>query len=93
MKIGSCIVEIYIPTTSSLKEKRSVVKGLKDRIRSKFNVSVSEIDRNDNHKTSVIAVATVSRERKHVDKVLSSIVNFMEKQKQFEIVNYRTEIL
>lgn len=93
MKIGNCIIEIYIPTTSSLKEKRSVVKGLKDRIRNKFNVSISEIDRNDNHKISVIAVAAVSRDRKHIDKILSSIVNYMEKQKQFEVINYRTEIL
>jgi hypothetical protein len=92
MRIGNCVIEIYIPDTSSLKEKRSVIKGLKSRIRNKFNVSISEVDSNDNHKISVLAVATVSNERKFVDKLLSSVVNFMEKQRQFEVVNYKIEI-
>ena len=92
MRIGNCVIEIYIPNTSSLKEKRSVIKGLKSRIRNKFNVSISEVDSNDNHKISVLAVATVSNERKFVDKLLSSVVNFMEKQRQFEVVNYKIEI-
>ncbi|MCK4233292.1 DUF503 domain-containing protein [candidate division WOR-3 bacterium] len=93
MKIGNCIIEIYIPDTTSLKEKRSVLKGLKDRVRNKFNVSISEIARNNNHKISVLAVATVSNDKRHVDKILSSVINFMEKQRSFEIVNYETEIL
>ena len=93
MRIGNCIVEIYIHDTSSLKDKRSVVKGLKSRIRNKFNVSVSEIDRSNNHKISVLAVVTVSNDGKHIDKLLSSVVNFMEKQRQFDVVNYKTEIL
>ena len=92
MKIGNCVIEIYIPDTSSLKEKRSVIKGLKSRIRNKFNVSISEVGSNDNHKMSVLAVATVSNERKFVDKLLTSVVNFMEKQRQFEVVNYKIEI-
>lgn len=92
MRIGNCIVEIYIPDTLSLKEKRSVLQGLKNRIRNKFNVSISEIDRNDNHKRSILAVATVSNNRKYVDKMLASVIKFMERQRQFEIVNYRTEI-
>ncbi len=92
MRIGNCVIDIYIPDTSSLKEKRSVIKGLKSRIRNKFNVSISEVDSNDNHKISVLAVVTVSNERKFVDKLLSSVVNFMEKQRQFEVVNYKIEI-
>jgi len=92
MRIGNCVIEIYIPDTSSLKEKRSVVKGLKSRIRNKFNVSISEVDSNDNHKISILAVATVSNESKFVDKLLTSVVNFMEKQRQFEVVNYKIEI-
>ena len=93
MKIGNCIIEIYIPDSTSLKEKRSVLKGLKDRIRKKFNVSISEIGRNDNHRLSVLAVATVANDSQYVDKLLSSVISFMEKQKRFEIVNYQTAIL
>jgi uncharacterized protein YlxP (DUF503 family) len=93
MRLGNCIIEIYIPNTTSLKEKRSVLKGLKERVRSKFNVAVSEIDQNDNHRVAVLAVVTVANQQKYVDQVLASVVAFMESQKQFDIVEYRTEIL
>ena len=92
MKIGNCVVEIYIPNTSTLKEKRSVIKGLKDRIHNKFNVSISEIDKNDNHKHSTIAFVTVSNSSRYTDKILAQVIKFMEKQKQFEIISYNTEI-
>ncbi|TES92026.1 MAG: DUF503 domain-containing protein [Candidatus Cloacimonadota bacterium] len=92
MKIGNCIVEIYIPYSSSLKEKRSVIKGLKQRIRNRFNVSISEIDRNDNHRHSMLAFVTVSNNGKFVDKLLSRVVKFMEAQRQFEVLNYKLEI-
>ena len=93
MRLGNCIIKIYIPNTTSLKEKRSVLKGLKDRVRGKFNVAISEIGENDNHRVSVLAVATVANQRTYVDQVLSSVVAFMEKQKHFDIIDYSTEIL
>jgi len=92
MRIGDCILQIYIPDTFSLKDKRSVLTGLKKRVRNKFNVSISEIDRNNNHRISVLAVATVSNDRKYVDKLLSSVIKYMEKQPQFQVVEYTTEV-
>lgn len=93
MRLGNCIIKIYIPNATSLKEKRSVLKGLKDKVRSKYNVAISEIDENDNHRVSVIAVATVANKQTYVNKVLSSVVSYMEKQRHFEIIDVSTEIL
>jgi uncharacterized protein YlxP (DUF503 family) len=93
MKLGNCVIKIYIPDTTSLKEKRSVLKGLKERVRRKFNVAISEVDGNDNHRVSVLAVVTVANKQAYVNQVLSAVVSFMEKQKQFEIIDYSTEIL
>jgi len=92
MRIGSCKVEVYIPNTTSLKDKRGVIKGLKKRIHNKFNVAISEIEKNDNHKISILVIVTVSNERRYVDKLLSSVVNFMEHQKEFEIENFSIEV-
>jgi len=70
--VGVLTLELRIEHAHSLKEKRHVVKGLKERLRNKFNVSVAEIDDMDLHNSSVIAVATVSPSRPFAEKVLQA---------------------
>jgi uncharacterized protein len=71
--IGVLTLELRIEHAHSLKEKRQVVKSLKDRLRHKFNVSVAEIDDQDLHNSSVIAAAMVSPSRLFAAKVLESV--------------------
>ena len=71
--IGVLTLELRLEHAHSLKEKRHVVKSLKDRLRHKFNVSVAEIDDQDLHNSSVIAVVTVSPSRDFAAKVLESV--------------------
>jgi uncharacterized protein YlxP (DUF503 family) len=71
--IGVLTLELRIEHAHSLKEKRHVVKSLKERLRGKFNVSVSEIDDQDLHNSAVLAVATVSSSRPFAEKVLQSV--------------------
>ncbi|HEY3826175.1 MAG TPA: DUF503 domain-containing protein [Bryobacteraceae bacterium] len=71
--IGVLTLELRIEHAHSLKEKRHVVKGLKDRLRSKFNVSVAEIDDMDLHNSAVMAVAAVSSSRPFAEKVLQAV--------------------
>jgi uncharacterized protein YlxP (DUF503 family) len=71
--IGVLILDIQIHDSHSLKDKRHVVKGLKDRLRSKFNVSVSEIDGQDTWQRSVVAAVTVSGDRARAESVLQSV--------------------
>jgi uncharacterized protein YlxP (DUF503 family) len=71
--IGVLTLELRIEHAHSLKEKRHVVKGLKDRLRNKFNVSVAEIDDMDLHNSAVMAVAAVSSSRPFVEKVLQAV--------------------
>ena len=71
--IGVLTMELRIDHAHSLKEKRHVVKSLKERLRGKFNVSVSEIDDQDLHNSSVIAAAIVSPSRDFAEKVLRAV--------------------
>lgn len=57
----------------SLKDKRHYVKSLKDRLRAKFNVSVSEIDYQDLWQRGLVAVATVSGDQAHAEQVLQNV--------------------
>ncbi len=71
--IGVLTLELLIEHSHSLKEKRHVVRGLKDRLRVKFNVSVAEIDHRDSWQHAIIAVVTVSGDRGRAEAVLQMV--------------------
>jgi hypothetical protein len=78
MTVGTCKVELQIPANRSLKEKRRVVKSLKDRVQGRFNVSIAEVDRLDEYQRATLGIACVANDSRHVDEVLSKVVNFIE---------------
>jgi len=71
--IGVLTLEIRLHDAHSLKDKRQVVKSLKDRLRHKFNVAVAEIDCQDLWQRAVVAAVTVSSDHVHAEKVLQSV--------------------
>ena len=71
--IGVLTLEIVLQNSHSLKDKRHVVKSLKDRLRGKFNVSVAEIDYQDLWQRPLVAAVTVSSDRGFAEKVLQSV--------------------
>ena len=73
LTIGLLTLRLQIEAAHSLKEKRHVLRGLKDRLRNRFNVSVAEVDGQDTWQRSVVAVVTVSGNRRHVEEQLSKI--------------------
>lgn len=71
--IGVLTLEIVLQNSHSLKDKRHVVKSLKDRLRGKFNVAVAEIDCQDLWQRAVVAAVTVSSDRVYAERVLQSV--------------------
>jgi uncharacterized protein YlxP (DUF503 family) len=71
--IGVITLELRLDDAHSLKDKRHYVKGLKDRLRAKFNVAVSEIDHQDLWQRALIACVTVSPDRAFAEQVLQSV--------------------
>jgi uncharacterized protein YlxP (DUF503 family) len=70
--VGVLILELRIDDAHSLKDKRHYVKSLKDRLRSKFNVAVAEIDAQDLWQRGVVAVVTVSGDQAYAAQVLEN---------------------
>jgi uncharacterized protein YlxP (DUF503 family) len=93
MIIGTCWVKLFLHKNNSLKGKRKVVKSIKDRIRSKFNVSITEIDSYDDWKKIVLGIATVSNDQKFINKVLDNIINSIDSMHLAEMLDYKIEIL
>jgi uncharacterized protein len=93
MVIGVCRIVLSIDAVFSLKEKRHIVKSLVDRLRSRFNASIAEVDLNDKWQRAVIGVACVSNEAGHADSMLATIVNFVENDGRAVMVDYTTETI
>lgn len=74
--IGVLTLELHIESSHSLKEKRHVVKSLKDRLRVRFNVAVAEIDHLDSWQSAAIAIITVSPDRVRAEQVLTAAESF-----------------
>ena len=73
--IGVLTLELRLEHSHSLKEKRHVLKSLRDRLHNKFYVSVAEIDYHDLWQRAVVAAVTVSADRVQAEKVLQSVEN------------------
>ncbi len=71
--IGVLTLEVRLDYAQSLKDKRHVVKGLKDRLRHKFNIAIAEIDCQDLWQRAVLAAVTVSGDRGRAGQVLQAV--------------------
>jgi uncharacterized protein YlxP (DUF503 family) len=74
MPVGLLTLELYIAEAQSLKDKRQVLRSLKDRLRAHFNVAVAELDFEDTWQRSVVGVVTLSNEERHVAEALQKVL-------------------
>ncbi len=93
MVIGVCQLDLRIPENHSLKGKRHVIHKLIDRVKQRFNVSISEVGDNDLWQRAQIGICTVSNDRRHVNSSLDKVIDFIEKMSLVEVVNSEMEIL
>jgi uncharacterized protein len=73
MPVGLLTLEIHISDAQSLKDKRQVLRGLKDRLRAHFNVAVSELDHQEVWQRSRVGVVTISSDGKHLEESVQAI--------------------
>ncbi len=93
MIVGMCLLALRLPGKGSLKEKRAVVRSVTARLRSKFNVSVAEVDDNDRWQKATIGVSCVSNDAAHARRVLEEVVAFVERTRlDAELVHYEIEV-
>lgn len=83
MIIGVMKAQLHLQGVTSLKGKRSIVKSLLGRLKSRFNVSVSEVDHQDEKTHAVIGIAVVSNETRFIDQQFDAIVHFMQRDGRF----------
>ncbi|MBM3812062.1 MAG: DUF503 domain-containing protein [Acidimicrobiia bacterium] len=89
--IGVLTLELRIEHAHSLKDKRHVVKGLRERLRNRHNISIAEIDYHDLWQRSLIAAVTVSSDRLRAQQVLEAVEHDAASQVGGSLVNAQME--
>lgn len=93
MPVGLLTLELHIPDARSLKDKRQIVRSLKDRLRGQFNVAVAELDHEDTWQRSVMSVVTLSNEASHVEESLQRILAEADRLLGPVLIGHQFEIL
>jgi uncharacterized protein YlxP (DUF503 family) len=93
MHVGVLQLELSIADAMSLKDKRRVVKGLKDRIAHAHNVSIAEVGALDEHRRAIVGVAMVGNDKSYVEGGLSKLVDLVRMTPQVSLMDYQIEML
>lgn len=93
MLIGILNIALHIQASHSLKERRMVLNSLKAKLRNHFNISLTETDDTPKWQRANLAIVNVGNNRQDINSSLSKIVNFIERSKDVNILDYKLEII
>lgn len=83
MIVGVMTAKLHMQGITSLKQKRSIVKSVIGRLKSRFNISAAEVEHNDNKTSAVIAISLVSNDTRFVNQQFDKIIDFMRRDGRF----------
>lgn len=93
MVVGVCTLELEIPASHSLKDKRHVVKSVIARVRQSFNVSVAEVDSLDSWQQATIGIVCVSSDASYAHGLLEKVIDNIERSRLDAVIaDYSIEI-
>ncbi|MFH1251297.1 MAG: DUF503 domain-containing protein [bacterium] len=93
MVIGILQMELLLPETHSLKDKRSVLSRIKNGARKQFNVSVAELRYHDQFSRTLLGIVTINNETRIIDQILGPVEQFVERQAGIQVLNRKVEII
>jgi len=91
MIIGYLAIEIHLPYSHSLKEKRKRLKSYKDRLKAKFNVSFAEVDHQNKSQRAKIGMVIINNKKSIIEKIFNQIIVEAEQSIEGEIIYKETD--
>jgi hypothetical protein len=92
MVVATLRLDLHIPASQSLKAKRSVLNHVKERVRTRFNAAVAEVDHQDLWQRATLGVAVVGAEAGVLDRVLRDILSCVESEARLTVLDYQIQI-
>ena len=94
MNIGALKVTLRLPENGSLKDKRRVLKSIIARVRSRFNVSIAEVDDHELWQSATVGITCVSNQGRHANEILCKVADYIEGVRDdAEVLDYQIEII
>lgn len=93
MNVGLCLVEIHLIGSHSLKEKRRVLRRLKDRIRSKFNIAVAELEHQDLWQRATLGMVSIASSREPLESCFRQVRDILEREVSGDLASFHVEYL
>lgn len=91
MVVGVLRVELFLPMAQSLKDKRSVLKSLRDQVRHRFNIAVAEVDATEKWQRAVLGISAVGQDRAYVEGLLREVTTWIRESRLAELVRIDEE--
>ena len=83
MIAGMMTAQIHMQGINSLKQNRGIVKSLIGRLKSRFNISIAEVDHQDNKNGAVVGISVVSNDSRFINQQFDKIIDFMQADGRF----------
>lgn len=93
MVVGLCVVELLLPGSRSLKDKRLLIKGIKDRLRARFNLSLAEVDFQNLWQRAKIGMVSIASSKDVLHTTINKAIEIIESNAQCEIIDCHVEYL
>ena len=91
MVVGVLQIEVHVPSARSLKDKRSVLKSLKDQLRGRFNIAIAEVDGHDKWQRATIGISALGADRAYVSGLLREVTEWIRAIRLVELIRIDEE--
>lgn len=91
--VGILQLTLLMRGSHSLKDKRRVIRGIKDRLGHHYNISIAEVDRQDVRNQAVLGIAMMGSDSKYVQSALNKILDRLQMHPEAEIVDHQLELI
>ena len=93
MVVGVLQVDVRVPNAQSLKDKRSVLKSLKDQVRGRFNVAVAELDCDEKWQRATLGISTLGDDRAQIERLLRQVTEWLRMTRLVELIQVEEDYL
>ena len=91
MVVGLLQVEVHLPQSQSLKDKRAVLRSLKDQLRGRFNIAVAEVEANEKWQRATLGISTLGESRVFVERLLRDVTDWLRETQLVAVIRIDQE--
>jgi uncharacterized protein YlxP (DUF503 family) len=93
MTVIVCTLELHLPSPSSLKEKRRILKSIVDRLRHRFNMSVAEVGDHELWQRAALGVACVGHDRRHTQQMIDKMIALVRSNPEIQLLRHDIQVV